>query len=640
MPVFGQTLFSKFSSLRSALFSTQSRRNVTVKAGIGIFISALFLSGCQSTPPQPEITETADSWLQKARHSLSPQREQYQLEAARLLAQQGKPLKAMTLLDRLDPQQMPPQLLADYVLLFSELALNDDSYYLAKHILTLPELAPKLSLIKQDDIVIIRERRAQVLFLLAEPLPSLKERIQLGNLLNTPEEKLQNQEDIWQTLLSIPLSDQKDQLSLETNLQLRGWLELATSVRTSQDDIELQLQAVHSWMVRWPEHPASLTLPSDLQQLAAIVEARPKKVAVLLPTSGKLSKPATAIRDGLMAAHYSALANNRFTPSLFFLDSNTVPLDDVYQQAYDWGADIVIGPLSKDKLSELSQFDELPIPTLALNYNTNIAEPSANLYQFGLAAEDEAKQVAQQAWIEGHRRAMVIHPDNSWGQRSSDAFATEWQALGGEVVAQGTFNNKGKSNYSQAVEDLLHTRSSRSRARNLRRTIGEKFEFDPRRRQDIDMIFMAARPQQGRQLKPTFAFHFASSIPVYSTSQVYSGVTDRGKDRDLNGVRFTALPWFFAGSNTIKKEMSENLTLKPGYGQLYALGIDAYHVYPRLPLLATMANSRHYGLTGTLKLDHQTRRITRQAQWARMKGGRAKAENFLSSGELSAVNTN
>ncbi len=595
--------------------------------------TALFLTGCQSTPSKDETNQqTAEAWLQKARFSLSPERELYQINAAEQLAGENKPLKAMTLLDNIDRSALTPELLTRYVMLFSELALADDAYYLTQRILSIPELESKWPFINTSHAIVLRERKAQVLFLLAEPVASLKERMHLSQLLTKPEERVRNQEAIWQTLLSIPLSGQQNLLLGEQDRQLKGWLELASSVRYNQDDIELQLRAVDQWVARWPEHPASLRLPADLQQLRFIVDNRPKKVAILLPTSGKLAKPATAIRDGLMAAHYAALDTGRFTPSLFFLDSASLPLEQLYQQAAGWGAEIVIGPLSKTKLNELAQLDELLIPTLALNYNTEITEAARNLYQFGIATEDEAKQVAQQAWIEGHRNALVIYPETSWGQRSSRAFSEEWEKLGGSVVAQGPF--EGDSNYSRTVENLLHTRSSKQRSYDLRGIIGEKFEFEPRRRKDIDVIFMAARPQEGRQLKPTFSFHYAAGIPVYSTSQVYSGVPDRSKDRDLNGVRFTALPWFFANGNAIKKAMTENLTLKPGYGQLYALGIDAYHIYPRLPQLETMANSRHFGLTGTLRLDQLNKRINRQAQWASIKGGRAKAENYISNSSL------
>ncbi len=613
--------------------SSKYTRNALTLLTISTISWVLLLSGCQSTPSKDDNNlQTAEAWLQKARFSLSPEREQFQINAARQLSEENKPLKAMALLDGIDRRALTAELITQYVMLFSELALADDAYYLTQRILSIPELESKWRHIKNNDAIVLRERKAQVLFLLAEPVASLRERMQLNQLLTNPEAITRNQEAIWQTLLSIPVSGQRDLLLGEQDRQLKGWLELASSVRYNQDDIELQLQAVDQWVARWPEHPASLRLPTDLQQLRYIVDNRPKKVAILLPTSGKLAKPATAIRDGLMAAHYAALDAGRFTPSLFFLDSASLPLNQLYQQAAGWGAEIVIGPLSKEKLSELAQLDELLVPTLALNYNTEITEAASNLYQFGIATEDEAKQVAQQAWIEGHRNALVIYPETSWGERSRRAFSDEWEKLGGQVVAQGPF--KGGSNYSRTVENLLHTRSSKQRSYNLRGIIGEKFEFEPRRRKDIDVIFMAARPQEGRQLKPTFSFHYAAGIPVYSTSQVYSGVSDRSKDRDLNGIRFTALPWFFARNNPIKQAMSENLTLKPGYGQLYALGIDAYHIYPRLPQLETMANSRHFGLTGTLRLDQISKRINRQAQWATIKGGRAKAEDFISNSSL------
>ena len=64
---------------------------------------------------------------------------------------------------------------------------------------------------------------------------------------------------------------------------------------------------------------------------------------------------------------------------------------------------------------------------------------------------------------------------------------------------------------------------------------------DPRRRQDTDLILLAANAAAGRLLKAQLKFHNSGDIPVFSTSTVNS--FDGRSNVDLNGVMFTDTPW-------------------------------------------------------------------------------------------------
>ena len=67
-------------------------------------------------------------------------------------------------------------------------------------------------------------------------------------------------------------------------------------------------------------------------------------------------------------------------------------------------------------------------------------------------------------------------------------------------------------------------------------------EFIPRRRGDIDFIFLIANPREGRQIKPTLAFYFAGDIPVYALPSIYDGQDNQSANQDLNGIVFTDAP--------------------------------------------------------------------------------------------------
>lgn len=596
-----------------------------------LLVAVLGLSAC--TGPSPVTGETSpaelaqqqeakvNALLGEAEMSQSPRKENLLLQAAAQLKQQSKLKRAHDILADLDPSLLNDRQFVEYTLLFSETTLDDDAYFLAQRILTNPRLDQQWQSLSDPDAITLRMRRADLFMLLGEPELSINERLKLQELLPADSQlSLSNQNNLWQTLMTMPVSSLEKLSKSTENPELRGWYSLALISKNNQSNLEKQLQQVNQWVARWPQHPASFTLPKDLQLLKQLVENRPQQVALLLPDQGRLAKAGQAIRDGFIAAYYRSRMNSSATPELRFYDTSNGDIQAIYQLAVDSGAEVIIGPLDKGKVTELGQKEELPVPVLAVNYSETDVPESSNLYQFGLAAEDEALQAAQRAWIEGHRYAMILTTEADWGLRSADAFRQSWESMGGIIVEQTQFQD-GES-LSKVIGKAMLIDQSQSRAKALRNLFGHSLEAEPRRRQDADLLFLTARPEEARQIKPTLAFHYASDLPVYSTSHVYSGSEDPKNDRDLNGITFSSLPWFFDDQIPEKKLIQQAVELAPSYQRLYALGVDSYHLYPRLQQLQQSPQTRFYGVTGALQMS-QDRRIRREQVWARISNGRA-----------------
>ncbi|MCM3325096.1 penicillin-binding protein activator, partial [Cytobacillus kochii] len=145
---------------------------------------------------------------------------------------------------------------------------------------------------------------------------------------------------------------------------------------------------------------------------------------------------------------------------LSFYDASSSNLNTLYAQATLAGAQVVIGPLDKDKVSRLEQRDSVPLPTLALNYGTAPSNSADNLFQYGLSAEDEARQVAKRAWLDGHRRAGMLVPDNAWGDRVADAFRDAWLEQGGSLAAVTRYDPE--ASVASAVRQLLNVTNERA----------------------------------------------------------------------------------------------------------------------------------------------------------------------------------
>ncbi|MEF8833585.1 MAG: penicillin-binding protein activator, partial [Halofilum sp. (in: g-proteobacteria)] len=185
--------------------------------------------------------------------------------------------------------------------------------------------------------------------------------------------------------------------------------------------------------------------------------------------------------------------------------------------------------------------------------------------------------------------------------------------------------NSEASDYGRPIQALLNLDSSYARERQLQNTIGKDVRFEPRRRQDIEVIFMAAMPRQARLLEPQLEFHRAGDLPVYATSHVFSGVPDPDSDWDLNGLFFTEMPWILDNlddPDPLYQAVTEHWPGSRGqYPRLYALGIDAFVVLPHLGRLGENGDAVLNGRTGRLTLDGQGR-IHRQPRWATFIKGR------------------
>jgi hypothetical protein len=452
-------------------------------------------------------------------------------------------------------------------------------------------------------------------------LTAARERDFLSPILDD-EIKAKNHQGIWQDLTNISLENLLKWAETAPNTQFADWLQLAAIAKDPSYTLAEHITAVNEWRLAHPTHPAGIELPGGLALLEEIAQQQPKHIALLLPLSGSLSNSGKAVREGFMAAYYQTLQRGYDVPTLSIIDTQAAgSLELAYGDALALEAEWVVGPLDKKLVNQLAKLEKLPLPTLALNYSdqTAVNEQPDDLYQFGLAAEDEARLIAERAYQLGHRRVLALAPDNAWGKRIYAAFEERWLNLGGDLAEQRFY--KSKKDYNPEIKALLNVDDSQKRYKVIRRLMRESMEFEPRRRQDADWVFLIALPKQGRQIRPMFDFNFAGDLPVFSTSHIYAGKPNRKKDTDLNGIQFTDLPWLLESSD-LKTEVEKNQKRAKGnYARLYAMGVDAFRLYPRLKQLSALPHSKIFGVTGDLTMDFEGK-IHRKMPFALFKRGR------------------
>lgn len=609
-------------------------RSISTRFWLPALIACLFLSGCPTTPV---TQEGASASAQMAR--------------AERLSREGKSAQAAALYERLAagaPNELRNRLLlraarehvrahdierasallkqvdrtlptADFTLraqVAAEIALLSNRPSAALEELDrIPQPLPR------DELADILALRARALFALNRPAGGITTALDREAALRTQQEIRENRQLIWEGLQKSAAGNADFSVPPGASTQLAGWLELGQAALIAARNPFTAREDLAEWRAKYPHHPANSLLNEELLPTLGVGLEYPSQVALILPLSGRHQAAGIAVRDGFLAAVLQQQARER--PLLNIYDSAEIGALTAYRQAISDGAQFVVGPLTKDEVAAIGASGETSVVTLALNQLPDGAVPPPFLFQFALDPEEEARQVAQRVVTDGRMRGVVLLPNNEWGQRVFRAFDTELKTLGGTIAALRFYDPTARD-YSNPIRSVLLIDESRARARALNARLGARLEFEPRRRGDVQFVFMGAQPVQGRSLRPALRFHLAEDLPVYATSDIFE--PNETANADLEGVIFPDMPWVIspdAVSTQLRNALSEYWPLRArGRGRLYAFGFDAYRL---IPLLKAGQFGREHaipGMTGLLSVD-ESGTIHRDLDWARVSNGKA-----------------
>ena len=306
--------------------------------------------------------------------------------------------------------------------------------------------------------------------------------------------------------------------------------------------------------------------------------AREPHVALILPlASHTFSRHADAVRQGFVAAARAA-ARNAPPIRIYSVNEDTVNVLTIYEQAVESGAQLVVGPLTRNGVAALAASNLVTVPTLALNSLEPRSPQPARLYLFGLSVELEARQVAHLAFDDGRRNAFILSDDTTLGNRMREAFLQEFARFGGVTVAELSFSADPSSlNKLRQAADLGVA----------------------------DMVFLALDFARARIVRP----FLGNALALYATSQVSAGRSGTLAARDLNLVRFVDMPWLLQADHPAvmiypRPELGDLVE----FDRLYAFGIDAFRI--GLELLRLSPEPGVDGVTGRI-------RLTRDQQFVR-----------------------
>ena len=400
-----------------------------------------------------------------------------------------------------------------------------------------------------------------------------------------------------------------------------GWLDLALVIRQHLVEPAGLEPAVDRWRGRHPFHSITRAEALDLWLRYRQQFAPPGKVAVLLPESGRFDAAARAIRDGIVSAYFDRPAG----AELLFLTTGENPFTTppAYFEAREQGARWIIGPLQPESIEALLNLAGLVTPVLALNSLPSgyLVPPGMQGQIFGLSLsqEEEVRAIARQAISGDLRRALILTPESPWGERMAAIFRDEFLRDDTEILASSRFL-ESENDHSAVLERWLKIDESKARKQRLENTLQMPLEFEPVRRDDVDVIFLAAGAVQGRLLRPQLRFHSAGDIPVYATSRIYTGMPDPVRDQDLDGVRFPITPFQLRARGAAQEHGMASLRAGT-FASLFALGKDAWEILPWLELLRRDPDFRYFGESGTYRAGPDGN-LAREPAFAEFRSGR------------------
>jgi hypothetical protein len=434
----------------------------------------------------------------------------------------------------------------------------------------------------------------------------------------SPRERLAGNERLWSQLRSAAKRGADLTTPAGSSVLVAGWLDLARTTLRADQSPAARATLFQEWRRRHPAHPANGPLVVSMIEASPPLPPSTGRIALLLPLSGRAQAAGTSVRDGFLAAWYARPAGGR--PKVEIYDTGTDALA-AYRRAVSEGAQAVVGPLTKEEVGAVARSAAPGIPLLALNFLPEGTPASPLVFQYSLAPEDEAIEVARRLVAEGRRHGIALVPSGEWGQRVQRAFEETLRAGGGRLIAMRTYA-PDTADFTAPILGLLGVDEAKRRYQKLAQALATPLEFAATRRNNIEFVFIAGQPQAARLIRPQLRFHYAGDLPVYATSEVYD--PSPKANLDLEGVMFPDMPWMIDPDPTAMDVRNDLRTAWPERfrrrGRLYALGFDAYAAVSEIMTSRNPFRTPLSGMTGRLTVD-AGRRLHRELEWLQVRGG-------------------
>lgn len=349
------------------------------------------------------------------------------------------------------------------------------------------------------------------------------------------------------------------------------------------------------------------------------------------PVTAEQPQPQAAPAEQQPATQPQAVATTSANPSaeLKIYDTTAQPLDQVLAQVQKDGASIVVGPLLKNDVETLIK-SNTTLNVLALNQPENV-QNRANICYFALSPEDEARDAARHIHEQGKQAPLLLIPRSALGDRVANAFADEWQKIGGGVVLQQKFGSASELRAGingGAGIALNGSPVSTSLPQQQSVTIGGlTIPAPPTDAQisgggKVDAAYIVATPEEIAFIKPMIAMRNGSQsgTTLYASSRSAQGTAGPDFRLEMDGLQYSEIP-MLAGSNPpLMQQALSSVRNDYSLARLYAMGVDAWALANHFTQMRQVPGFELNGNTGDLTAT-QDCVINRKLSWLKYQQG-------------------
>ena len=206
------------------------------------------------------------------------------------------------------------------------------------------------------------------------------------------------------------------------------------------------------------------------------------------------------------------------------------------------------------------------------------------LREFNINREVDIKNLLNIAKNKGGLRAIIIDDSTT---KDKALVKKIWENMDGEVVS--SVSSEKKISSQNLLSEIFLLEQSKVRGRKLSRIIGLPIKTEPRKREDIDSIFLSTSLSKARSLKPALEYNFADNISVYLIPSWSEDEHLTDNELDLEKVMISEMPFLLNTNTSFQKTNSRN----------FAIGYDAYELVLLLDT-SSRRNFKYFGLTGLI----------------------------------------
>ncbi|WET41166.1 penicillin-binding protein activator [Citrobacter enshiensis] len=378
--------------------------------------------------------------------------------------------------------------------------------------------------------------------------------------------------------------------------------------------------------------PAAEPAVAESQPQTTDGVASPSQASVSDLTNDQQTQPDAPVSAVQAASAQPVTASAPANPSaeLKVYDTSSQPLSQILVQAQQDGASIVVGPLLKNNVEELMK-SNTPLNVLALN-QPEAVQNHANICYFALSPEDEARDAARHIREQGKQAPLLLVPRSGLGDRVTNAFAQEWQKLGGGTVLQQKFGSTAELRMGVnggAGIALSGSPVTTGAASQPGVTIGDlTIPAPPTDAQitgsggRVDAVYILATPEEIAFIKPMIAMRNGSQsgATLYASSRSAQGTAGPDFRLEMEGLQYSEIPMLAGNNAPLMQQALSAVGNDYSLARMYAMGVDAWSLANHFSQMRQMQGFELNGNTGALTATPDCV-INRKLSWLKYQQG-------------------